>query len=364
MRMPVFRQEEFFEDYEFHCRYMLALSGVEPLTHGALAALLGEDPRAGLELGYTPASGYPRLRELIAADYPGAGPENVLVTVGAIEALLITVNLLIGSGDEAVCLWPSYQPLHEYVTGAGGRVRFVRLDPAEGFRIDTDRIRAAVTGSTRLVILNTPHNPTGQQVLAGPLRELAGELAGRGVTLLVDEVFRRMWPDGGPSAWDGRAGLMAVGGLSKAFGLPGLRIGWLVADPRTIVAARRYRKYTSLNPGALDQELAMQVLAASGRILSRTHQMVAAGLREALDWLASWPGVFEVVTPAGGGLLFPRLKLDMPDRDFCVDLVRETGVLLAPGSDCYDMPGHLRMGFATEQLGEGMRLAGEYLARL
>ncbi len=364
MKMSVFRQEEFFENYEFHCKHMLALSGVQPLRHGELAGLLGADPDVGLELGYTPSAGYQRLRELIAASYPGADSGNVLVTVGAIEALLIAVNLLVDGGDEAVCLWPSYQPLYEFVTGAGGTVRFVRLDPREGFHIDLDQVRRAITPRTRLVIINTPHNPTGQQVPAADLRELAGELAGQRVSLLVDEVFREMWRDCEPGAWDGQPALLSVGGLSKSFGLPGLRIGWLVADPELIVRARQYRKYTSLNPGALDQELAILALRASDRILARTHALVSSGLDVALDWLAKWPDVFETVPPVGGGLLFPRFKPAMPTKDFCVALVEQTGVLLAPGSDCYDMEGYLRMGFATSELRDGLSRAAEFLARM
>lgn len=365
MRMPVFRQEEFFEQYEFRCRWMLALSGVEPLSHRDLLALAAEGPPdPGLVLGYTPSAGHRRLRGLIADAIPGAAADNVLVTVGAIEALLITSNLLIDHGDEAICLWPSYQPLHEYVTAAGGSIRFVRLEEAEGFRIDLDRVRAAVTRRTKLIIINSPHNPTGQRVSPAALGALASELAGQDAYVLVDEVFREMWRDDDASAWHpGHRNLLVVGGLSKAFGLPGLRIGWLMAAPDMIVQARQYRKYTSLNPGALDQELAICALQARDRLLARTHDLVERGLAAALAFLASWPDVFDVVRPAGGGLLFPRLKLPMPTREFCVSLVERTGVLLAPGSDCYDTEGFLRMGFATTEIDEGLRLIGEFLER-
>jgi len=365
MRMPVFRQEEFFERYEFHCRCMLALSGVEPLSYRDLLAMASDDPAdPGLVLGYTPSAGYPRLRGLIAGTIPGAVTDNVLVTVGAIEALLITANLLIQRGDEAICLWPSYQPLHEHVTAAGGTVRFVRLEEAEGFRIDLDRVRAAVTSRTRLIIINSPHNPTGQRVSPVALGALASELAEQDVCVLVDEVFREMWRDGDASAWHpDHRNLLVAGGLSKAFGLPGLRIGWLIAPPDMIVQARQYRKYTSLNPGALDQELAIRALLARDRLLARTHGLVEKGLAAALAFLASWPDVFDVIRPAGGGLLFPRLKLPMPTREFCVSLVERTGVLLAPGSDCYDTEGFLRMGFATTEIDDGLRLIGEFLER-
>ncbi|GAA2340050.1 aminotransferase class I/II-fold pyridoxal phosphate-dependent enzyme [Dactylosporangium salmoneum] len=362
MRPGIFRQEEFFEQYEFHCRYMLALSGVQPLSSTELAGLVPEGP-PDVELGYTASAGQPRLRELVAAGYPGAGAENVMVTVGAIEALLIAVNLLVGPGDEAVCLWPSYQPLHELVTAAGGEVRFVRLAPADGFAIDLDRVRAAVTARTRLVVLNVPHNPTGRDVPAADLVALADDLARRGVHLLVDEVFRRMWAGARATAWSGPRNLLVVDGLSKAFGLPGLRIGWLVGPPELVVRARQYRKYTTLNPGALDQAWACVALRHAETILARSHGLVRAGLDLALPWFAARPEHFELTAPAGGGLLFPRLRHGGPVHEFCVRLVDETGVLLAPGSDCYDMEGFLRVGFATPQLAEGLDRLDAFLRR-
>ena len=136
MKLAVFRQEEFFEDYEFSCELMLALSGAEPMTAAELEQLVGGRPDLGSELGYTPSSGYPELRDAIAALNPPAERENVMVTVGAIEALLILHNLLLDPGDEVVCLWPAYQPLYELAKGAGGDVRFVRLEHDAGFAID------------------------------------------------------------------------------------------------------------------------------------------------------------------------------------------------------------------------------------
>lgn len=369
MKLNIFRQEEFFEEHEFSCRCMLALSGVQPLTHAELAAYVPDGPPPGLEVGYTPSAGFDELRTAVAEVYPpvgslpGADRSNVLITVGAIEALLITTNLLIDPGDEAVCLWPAYQPLYELVTGAGGRVRFVRLEPDEGFRIDLDQVRQAVTPKTKLVIINSPHNPTGQLVPAVDLRALAADLDRQGIYLMVDEVFREMWPDPEPSAWDGTPNMVVVGGLSKSYGLPGLRIGWMIADPALVVRARRYRKYTSLNPGALDQAWATAVLRKRDRVLARTNALVRDGLKTALAWFGQHEDVFTINPPAGGGLMFPRLRLEVPTRDFCVRLVRETGVLLAPGSDCYQTEGHLRIGFATSELAEGLHQIDEFLRR-
>ena len=363
MKHAVFRQEEFFEDYEFSCELMLALSGAEPMTAAELEQLVGGRPDLGSELGYTPSSGYPELRDAIAALNPPAERENVMVTVGAIEALLILHNLLLDPGDEVVCLWPAYQPLYELANGAGGSVRFVRLEEERGFAIDLDEIEAAVSKRTRVVLLNVPHNPTGQTLAPAQLQELARRLESRGVYVVVDEVFREMRRDHHAPSWSGQPNLIAIGSMSKSYALPGLRVGWLVADPDLVVKARQFRKYTSLNPGSRDQQWALAALEHRGEVLERTWRIVEDGVEIATRWLAEHGDDFEIVLPPAGGLFFPRLRRDVPTLDFCADLVAETGVLLAPGSVCYESEGHLRLGVATPYLAAGLDRLDGYLRK-
>lgn len=359
MKLSVFRQEEFFEDYEFSCELMLALSGAEPMTAAELTEIVGGEPPLDWEVGYTPSSGYPELRDAIAALNPPAARENVMVTVGAIEALLILHNLLLDPGDEVVCLWPAYQPLHELATGAGGSVRFVRLEEERGFAIDLAEIEAAVTDRTRVVLLNVPHNPTGQTVGPDDLRELARRLEPRGVYLIVDEVFREMRPGHPESAWDGQENLIVLGSMSKSYALPGLRVGWMVANPELVVRARQFRKYTSLNPGSRDQQWALAALEHRDAILARTARIAVEGAEIAERWLAEHEDDFAIEVPPAGGLFFPRLLRDVPTLDFCAELVHDTGVLLAPGSVCYESEGFLRLGVATPQIAAGLdRLDG------
>jgi aspartate/methionine/tyrosine aminotransferase len=338
---------------------MLALSGAEPLTAGELQRIVGGPPRNDWGVGYTPSSGDPELRDAIAALNPPAARENVMVTVGAIEALLILHNLLLDPGDEVVCLWPAYQPLHELATGAGGSVRFVRLEESDGFAIDLTKVEAAVTDRTRVVLLNAPHNPTGQTVGPADLRELARRLESRGVYLVVDEVFREMRSNHPDSAWDGHDNLVVVGSMSKSYALPGLRVGWMVANPELVVRARQFRKYTSLNPGASDQLWALAALEHRDDVLARTWAMTADGADLAAQWLADHEEDFDVVVPPAGGLFFPHLRRDVSTLDFCAELVHDTGVLLAPGSVCYESEGFLRLGVATPHLAAGLdRLDG------
>jgi len=361
MKLSVFRQEEFFEDYEFSCELMLALSGAEPMTQAELTAAVGGAPDEEWEVGYTPSSGYPELRRAIAELNPPAETENVLVTVGAIEALLILHNLLLEPGDEVVCLWPAYQPLYELANGAGGSVRFVKLSEKNGFRIDPAQIEAAVSKRTRVVLLNVPHNPTGQTLPPEDLQELACRLEPRGVTLVVDEVFREMRRDHHPSAWNGQENLIVLGSMSKSYALPGLRIGWMVAAPDLVVQARQFRKYTSLNPGSRDQQWALAALESRTRVLERTWRITEDGADIAARWLAQHEEDFDVVVPPAGGLFFPRLKREVPTLDFCADLVDATGVLLAPGSVCYESEGYLRLGVATPDLAAGLDRLDSYL---
>jgi aspartate/methionine/tyrosine aminotransferase len=361
VKLSVFRQEEFFEDYEFSCELMLALSGAEPMTAAELSATVGGPPDEEWEVGYTPSSGYPELRQAIAELNPPAEMDNVLVTVGAIEALLILHNLLLDPGDEVVCLWPAYQPLYELANGAGGSVRFVRLEEERGFAIDLDEIEAAVSDRTRVVLLNVPHNPTGQTIAPDDLRELARRLAPRGIYLVVDEVFREMRRGHHPSSWDGQENLIVVGSMSKSYALPGLRIGWLVADPDLVVKARQFRKYTSLNPGSRDQQWALAALRHRTEVLERTWRITEDGAEIATRWLEDHEEDFEIVVPPAGGLFFPRLRRDLPTLDFCADLVHATGVLLAPGSVCYETEGFLRLGVATPDLAAGLDRLDGYL---
>jgi aspartate/methionine/tyrosine aminotransferase len=359
MKLSVFRQEEFFEDYEFSCELMLALSGAEPMTAAELERLVGGRPDLDSELGYTPSSGYPELRDAIAALNPPAERDNVMVTVGAIEALLILHNLLLDPGDEVVCLWPAYQPLYELANGAGGSVRFVRLEQRDDFEIDLGAIEDAVGPRTKVVLLNVPHNPTGQTVAPEDLRELARRLAPLGVHVIVDEVFREMRSGHPPSAWNGQDNLIVIGSMSKSYALPGLRVGWLVANPDLVVKARQFRKYTSLNPGSRDQLWALAALEHRAEVLARTWKLTEDGAELATRWIADHPEDFELTAPPAGGLFFPRLLRDMPTLDFCAQLVHDTGVLLAPGSVCYESEGFLRLGVATPQLAAGLdRLDG------
>lgn len=361
MKLAVFRQEEFFEDYEFSCELMLALSGAEPMTAAELEQLVGGRPDLDSELGYTPSSGYPELRDAIAALNPPAERENVMVTVGAIEALLILCNLLLDPGDEVVCLWPAYQPLYELARGAGGNVRFVELQPGDDFAIDLGAIEDSVGPRTKAVLLNVPHNPTGQTVQPEDLQELARRLAPLGVHLIVDEVFREMRSAHPPSAWDGQDNLIVIGSMSKSYALPGLRIGWLVANSELVVKARQFRKYTSLNPGSRDQLWALAALDHRAEVLARTWKLTEDGADLATRWIADRPEDFELTAPPAGGLFFPRLRHAVPTLDFCAELVHDTGVLLAPGSVCYETEGHLRLGVATPQLAAGLDRLGDWL---
>jgi aspartate/methionine/tyrosine aminotransferase len=362
MRFGIFAQEEFFERYEFTCRYMLAGSGVEPLSVDDLRALAGVDGTPAVRLDYTPSTGNPELRELIAGRYDGAESAHVFVAVGAIEALLIAYNLVVEAGDEVVVLSPGYQPLFEYARAAGGTVREVPVSVDDrGAAVDVDAVIDAIGPRTRLVTLNLPHNPTGAVLSVDEVSAIAVVAASHGARLLVDEVFRELRPPVQPSAWRCADNVWVVNSLSKAYGLPGLRIGWLLADPDNIIAARQYRKYTSLNPGALDQHLAARALEHGDALLGRGHRLVTGGLERLEEWLQHHSQWFSWRRSPGGSIAFLRWQPGGDVAALCADLADTTGVLLGPGDVCYGADGFVRLGFATSQLERGLGEMSSYL---
>ena len=198
MRLPEFELERYFARFEFAVPVTICSSDIEGIAMGDLLALAGDDGRAmweGLTLGYTEAQGHPSLRDEIAALHEGLAAEDILVFSGAEEGIYSLVAGLVDPGDHVVCVWPAYQSLYEVARSEGADVTMVELRHDEGWELDLDRVRSALRPSTRLVVVNSPHNPTGAHLDRDRLAELARLAEHHGATLLSDEVYRDV-PDG------------------------------------------------------------------------------------------------------------------------------------------------------------------------
>jgi aspartate/methionine/tyrosine aminotransferase len=357
MRIEDFELERFFARYEFAVRHLLCASDVEGWAMADLLALADPEAAAlwhGLGLGYTEAPGHPLLRAEIATLYEGIAPAEVLVFSGAEEAIFAAANVLLGPGDHAIVVWPSYQSLYAIARAAGADVTLHELRAANGWAIDLDLLRRQVTPRTKVIVVNVPHNPTGALPDVATYRAVADIAADAGATLLSDEVYRflELDPlDRLPAGADVGPHGVSVGVMSKSFALAGLRIGWLAShDTRLLDAAARFKDYTTICASAPAEILALIALRARDAVLARSRSIVGANLALLDGFFARRPEQFGWVRPRGGSIGFPELRASVPIDRFAEDLVAAEGVLLAPGS-IFGHPGnHFRIGYGRTDL--------------
>ncbi|MEZ4673391.1 MAG: aminotransferase class I/II-fold pyridoxal phosphate-dependent enzyme [Caldilineaceae bacterium] len=262
MKIEPFALERWLTTHELNVKYDIAESGILPLRTSDLIQFEPPEMREAtrerllnLPLGYSEAVGTIALRAAIAATYAQCSPEQILVTNGAIEANFLLFNTLLDAGDHVVAVHPAYQQLYSVPRAIGCEVSHWHVGPENDFCYDLEALRKLITARTRLIVINTPHNPTGAMLSAGELQEIYRLAEGVGAWILCDEAYRWLEVPGGkpfgPPLFDlGDRGI-SVGTVSKPFGLPGLRIGWLAA-PRDVVAkCWAMRDYLSLSPAKL-----------------------------------------------------------------------------------------------------------------
>jgi len=357
MRIEDFELERFFARYEFAVRHLLCASDVEGWPMADLLALADAETLAlwhGLHLGYTEAPGHPLLRREIASLYETVAPDEVLVFSGAEEAIFVAANVLLGPGDHAIVMWPSYQSLHAVARATGAEVTLHELRAETGWAIDLGVLRAQVRPATKLIVVNVPHNPTGALPDAATYRAVADIAADAGATLLSDEVYRFLEQDPAdrlPAGADIGSHGVSVGVMSKSFALAGLRIGWLAThDARLLDAAARFKDYTTICASAPAEILALIALRAREPVLERSMAIVRANLALLDGFFERRAGQFAWVRPGGGSIGFPELHAGVPIDRFALDLLEAEGVLLAPGSIFGHHGNHFRLGFGRTDL--------------
>ena len=351
MKLEQFDMERMQSTYENLVEFNLSESGVRPLTPRELI----EDPEA-LEalldqpLVYTQSNGTRPLRELIAAHYPGASPEHVEVTTGGSEANFIVTFNLVEPGDEVVMLVPNYMQTWGLSRAFGGTVREWRLveDRAAGrWRADVATLDALVTSKTKLIVICNPNNPTGARLTAAELDAVARAADRVGAWILSDEVYRGAEIDGVDTAsmWGRSERAIITSGLSKAYGLPGLRIGWIVAPPALIASLWSYHDYTTIAPGALSDRLARVALQPDRRasLFARTRGILRKNLPLMESWLTD-AGGFSWIRPEAGAIVYVRYAHAINSTTLVTRLREEKSVLTVPG-DHFGMDGYLRLGF-------------------
>ena len=368
MRLPDFTLERWFARFEFRVRVNLCASDVEGMPLAELLALADPESRAlwdGMGLGYTESAGHPELREEIAGLYPSLVADDVLVCAGAEEAIFLLANALAGPGDRVVCVRPSYQSLHEVARAAGAEVVPLDLDPARGWAPDLDVLAAALARGARAVVVNWPHNPTGATVAPEVFADVVAMTEAAGATLVSDEVYRLLEHDPTdrlPAGAEASERAVSIGVMSKAFGLAGLRIGWIATRDRALLArVAALKDYTSICSSAPSEILSLIALRARDAVLGRSRSIVEANLPVLHDFMDEHSEWLEWVPPRAGTVAFPRLRDGRPAERLAERLVAAEGVLVLPGSVFGDQPDRVRIGFGRRDTPEGLAGLGRVL---
>ncbi len=355
MTLPAFAPfelEEWQSRWERGVSHNLADSGVRAPTLRELETL-GADlaPLLECSLHYPEVQGTELLRERIAALYPEAAADGVLVTVGAAEAGLLAVEALTRPGDDVCVLTPSYPQVEGLLRNRGCRVRTFSLDAGRGWSLDLASLEQAILPTTRLVAICNPNNPTGRVLRPRELDAIGEGARAVGATLLVDEVYRGTEHDGAerPSLFAPDQRTVVLGSLSKAYGLPGLRLGWTVASPDLTDALWRRHEYAAISAAAPSMAIAEQVLEPRlrERLLARTRGLIGQGLGALRAWLDDDGSALRWTPPEAAAFAFLQLPPGTDGDSWVAGLRDRSGVLLAPGS-AFGHPDFVRLTYALD----------------
>jgi aspartate/methionine/tyrosine aminotransferase len=359
-----FLLEEWQSRYEQTVRFNLADSGVQPVTIRELLAPEQIERLLDLPIHYPEVNGTHALRSLIAAPYAGATAEHVLVTVGAAEANQIVCQTLLDPGDQVVVMEPGYRQVWGLAHNLGCEVRSFPLDPERGWRPDLEALERAATGSTRLIALVNPNNPTGAILTPAEMARIAEVARRTGAWLLADEVYigSERLGEPTPSFWGMAERVIVVGSTSKAYGLSGLRLGWAVAAPALIEELWRRHEYATIATSAPSMLLAEAALeqATRARLIARQRDLIRSGWGQLEAWTTRHSQLVSVVPPQATALAFVRYHAPLPSVEVAERLRQDGDVLVAPGA-CFGVEGHLRIthGLRPDYIAEALeRIAG------
>ncbi len=360
MTINTFKLEEYLAHHEFSAPHLLCCSDTESIGVSDLINMSSpadKDIWDNLCLGYTESKGMPALRQQIKDTlYPTLTANNVLCFAGAEEGIFCALQTICTAGDHVIVLTPCYQSLLEIPKHAGCTVTTVELREENDWRIDIDAIKAAVQPNTKCVVINFPHNPTGQVITQSELDALVRLCDHHGLWLFSDEVYRLLGQPSEP--WAAPAATLypkalSLGVMSKAYGLAGLRIGWIACqDAEVLSKIEKMKHYTSICNSAPAEVLSLIALKNSDQILARNNAITASNLALLDAFFDDHKDLFSWVRPQGGCVGFVKYNSAESVDDFCDRLVKQRGVLLMPAS-IYDVStNHFRVGFGRKSMPE------------
>lgn len=367
MKIKDFKLERYFARFEFNAPYLLCTSDCESFTVSELLAFENNADQAfnKLHLGYTETLGNPELRREISRLYSNAAPKDIIVLAGAEEGIFIFMNVLLEPGDHIIVQSPCYQSLSEIAKSIGCKVTEWFMDAQNNWEMDLDFLKANITPQTKAIVINFPNTPTGYLMPREMFNELIEIARQHDIYVFSDEVYRFLEYDEKdrlPAAYDIYDKAITLGVMSKSFGLPGLRIGWIVTrDKLLFKKIASFKDYTTICSSGPSEFLAALALRNKEYVLKRNLGIIKANLQLLEKFFNKYTDLFEWVKPRAGVLIFPRLKFEQEAEAFCLDLVDKKGVLLLPGNVYGYNDHYVRFGIGRLNMPEALAKLEEYL---
>jgi aspartate/methionine/tyrosine aminotransferase len=355
MFIEPFKVEIWMNEWETRCTYNLAETCVASITVEELLALSGRDEGdlselLSMKLTYGDIEGSDRLRTAISKLYANTSIADITITHGTIAANMLVHKGLVERGDHVVSIVPTYQQHYSIPRSIEADVATLSLQASDGFLPDLGRLRSMVTPETRLIAFTNPNNPTGA-LIERPMLEAIAEIADSvGAYLLCDEVYRGTGQVGDgmvPSIVDIYDKGISTAGMSKVFSLAGLRVGWVVGPKELTEKIMIHRDYDTISVGMINDHFAAMALENADKVLARSQAITRENLAILDNWIKNEPRV-DWVKPRAGTTAMLKLGIPISSREFCIDLLEKTGVMLTPG-DAFNMEGYVRIGYANER---------------
>lgn len=368
MSMQPFRLERYFAQYEFKVKYLLSSSDCESLAQNELLDMAAPETLAlwrDLKLGYTESPGHPLLRAEVAHMYSRISPDDVMIAAPE-EAIFIAMHTLLKPGDHVIAAAPTYQSLYEIARSIGCAVSPWMLEPAaDGWRVDLESLERLITPNTRLLVLNFPNNPTGCLPSLTEMDAIIAVARKHGLPIFMDEMYRLLEEDESlrlPAMCDVYEKGISLSGLSKAFALPGLRMGWLATQNHDLPGKwLAFKDYTTICNSAPSEILAIMALQNSKRIVCRNLDIIRTNTAVAAQFFRSNPDLFTWIPPRAGSIAFPRWLGKKPVEQFCQGVLDAEGVMIVPGG-LFDYPGnYFRLGLGRKNFAEAISHVQTYL---
>lgn len=366
MKITPFKLERYFAKYEFAAKYLLSSSDCDGFSLAEILSLADSEELKlwqNLKLGYTESQGLPLLREEISKLYTIINSDQVLVLTPE-EGIFIALNCILNGDDHVVCIYPCYQSLHQIVESIGCQVTYWKPNEASNWYYDPNDLEKAIKSNTKLIIVNFPHNPTGYLPKLTDFERIVSIARDKKIMLFSDEMYRFLEHSSSmnlPSASDMYSSTVSLFGLSKTFGLAGLRLGWLTTQNKSLMnQMMAFKDYTTICSSAPSEILGLIALRHRDFLIDINLKKIRKNLTILDNFIAKHNSLLSWSKPTAGTIGFAKLNSKLTSLEFCEKLVKEKSVMAVPG-EVFDYPNHIRFGYGRSNFPESLDLLDEFI---